>query len=267
MTGQSNDYLRLRQLCLVAEHLTPAVDDLAAVLGLNVCHRDEKLARYGLQNALLPVSTSFIEVVAPLKPGLQTAAGRYLARRNGNGGYMVILDTDDVSPWRTHMQDLGIRRIEDREYAGKAHLMQMHPRDTGACILEIDHHVGGADLNGNYQWAGDDWQQHVRSQCALAITGAELQSEAPEKLAAHWSEVLRRPAEATSEGTTVIWLDNACLRFVGAGDGRGEGLGGISVEVRDVAVAQAEARQRGLPFDDDTVVICGTRFRLHQAPR
>ena len=67
-------YLRLRQICLVAPRLEPVISDIAGIMGLSVCYRDGNVAKYGLENALLPVDTILLEVVAPTQPG--TAAGR-----------------------------------------------------------------------------------------------------------------------------------------------------------------------------------------------
>ena len=78
-----SDYFRLRQICLVAPNLEPVVADLQAVLGLSVCHRDPAVRRYGLENALLPMGTNFLEVVAPIEDN--TAAGRFIARSGGRG--------------------------------------------------------------------------------------------------------------------------------------------------------------------------------------
>ena len=89
--------LRLRQICLVAPTLEPAVGTLCDALGIRVFYRDPNVAKYGLENAVMPVGDTFLEVVAPFQEG--TAAGRYLGRRKGEGGYMVILDTDDIVPW------------------------------------------------------------------------------------------------------------------------------------------------------------------------
>jgi transcriptional regulator CtsR len=100
-------YLRLRQICLVAAALEPAIAALAETLRLSVCHRDGNVARYGLVNALLPIGRSFLEVVAPTRP--DTAAGRYLERRRGDGGYMVILDCDDIERRRRHMEAIAVR--------------------------------------------------------------------------------------------------------------------------------------------------------------
>ena len=85
--------IRMRQICLVARSLAPVVDELRAGLGLEVCHRDPGVGKYGLENALFPVGDGFLEVVAPVREG--TTAGRYLERRGGDGGYMVILQCDD----------------------------------------------------------------------------------------------------------------------------------------------------------------------------
>jgi hypothetical protein len=67
------DYLRLRQICLVARELGPVIADIRAILGLEICYRDSGVAKYGLANALLPIGTSFLEVVAPVEPN--TAPG------------------------------------------------------------------------------------------------------------------------------------------------------------------------------------------------
>ena len=259
-------YLRLRQVCLVAHDLAKAEADVTEVLGLEVCHRDPNVGRYGLENFLVPIGTSFLEVVAPKTPGTETAAGRYLQRRRGDGGYMVIMDCDDVAPWRTHMGTVGVRLVEDRAYEDTsgtgAHLMQFHPRDTGACIMEIDHHVGGDDLHGHYQWAGDHWQDHVRNDRALEIAGVVLQSEEPDALAKRWAQILKRPRD---QKFGAIFLDNAAIDFAHARDGRGEGLAGIGISVKDKGTVLETAKARGLQTSDTAVMICGTRFELVDA--
>ncbi len=72
-------WIRLRQVALVARNLQEVLDDLNAVFGLEVAYRDPGVATFGLQNAVLPVGTQFIEVVSPVQE--ETAAGRQLDRR------------------------------------------------------------------------------------------------------------------------------------------------------------------------------------------
>lgn len=236
------NFLRLRQLCLVARELQPVVDDLCAVLGLQVCHRDPEVARFGLHNALMRVGTSFIEVVAPLREG--TAAGRYLQRRGGDGGYIVLLDCEDIEPWRRHVATVGVRIAAQLQMPGYVGL-QLHPQDTGGALLEINCTRGGNDLRGPYWPAGPHWQQASQGPHTPAITAATLQSAEPSQLAARWSEILQRPVAAQAQRLEIM-LDNAArLFFMQASDGRGEGLSRIDLQVTDVAEVVANARKRG----------------------
>lgn len=249
-------YLRLRQLCLVAEKLDPVVEDLRSAFDIDVCHRDKGVEKFGLCNALLRIGTSFIEVVAPITGG--TTAERYLQRRGGDGGYMVINDTDDLAYWESRMPEVGVRvaaRLTVDHYTG----LQLHPRDTGGALLEINQTGSGGPLDGDYHPAGPDWQACKPGGLATAVTGAELQSDDPEALARRWSEILDRPVSADASVHSIA-LDNARIRFVQARDGRGEGLGGIDLAVPDVDALTARCRQQGLTLVDGGVVIGGVRF-------
>ena len=77
-------WLRLRQICLVAEKPGPVEEAGCEILGVKVCFRDLGVAKFGLENALFPIGNQFLEVVAPTQEN--TAAGRYLDRRGGDGG-------------------------------------------------------------------------------------------------------------------------------------------------------------------------------------
>lgn len=251
-------FLRLRQVCLVASTLEPAVSQLAEAFDLAVCYRDPAVGKYGLENALLPIGTDFLEVVAPLREG--TAAGRYLERRGGDGGYMVILDCDDPEPWRRHVGDIGVRianPIVHGPYVG----LQLHPRDTGGAMLEINFTKGGADRLGPYNPAGPDWQKSIRTGAVRRMRAAVIQSDDPEKLARHWAKILKRDALRDADGWSFV-LDEGRLRFVQARDGRGEGLGGIELDAKDASGIKARATASGAKVDGDVVALCGTRFRL-----
>ncbi len=256
-------WLRLRQICLVARELAPVIDDLKQVFGLEVCHVDPGVARFGLENTLLPVGNQFLEVVAPLRAG--TAAGRYLERRGGDGGYMVITQCDDHEPRKRRVAELGVRvahRIDRPDYQG----MQLHPRDTGGSFLEIDWQPGGEAPDGPWWPAGPDWQRARRSDVTCAILAAEIQSPDPLGLAQRWREITELPLFVNAADHPSIAMDNAALRFVPVTDGRGEGLGGVDLAVIDRARVLRAAEQRGCRVDDDLVTVCGTRFRLVDVP-
>lgn len=256
-------FLRLRQLCLVAHHLDQVVDDLAAVFALRVCHRDPLVERFGLQNAVLPVGSSFVEVVSPLVEG--TPAGRHLERRRGDGGYMVICDTDDLPHWRTHSVNVGVRiaaELVHEDYAG----LQLHPHDTGGALLEINTTRGnGADPLGPYAPAGPHWQSHLNTARVKRVAGMALQGSAPEQLARRWGEILDRPLQADGQDHWRLTLGNAVLRFIPPRDDRGDGLAAIDLEVGDAQAIRSAAVARGCPCDDEGVMLGGVWFSLRTA--
>ena len=245
--------LRMRQICLVARHLAPVVEEFRAVLGLEVCHRDPGVGKYGLENALFPIGHNFLEVVAPVREG--TTAGRFLDRRGGDGGYMVITQCEDLAPRRKRCEAVGVRianEIGHPEYRE----LQLHPRDVGAAMLSFGWQAGAREPGGPWHPAGVQSPVTPLSNAlgspsaAPRLSAAELQSDDPDRLARRWSEVTERPVQMR-DGQRVIVLDDATLRFIEATDGRGEGLGGLDL-------ACADRTRAGL------VQICGIRFRLSE---
>lgn len=274
-------YLRLRQLCLVARELSPVTGDLCHVLGLQVCHRDPGVERFGLHNALMRIGSAFIEVVAPLPGprGENTAATRHLDRQGGDSGYMVILDCDDLAPWRAHMARVGVREAAYLEVPGNPKPLaytglQLHPRDTGGALLEINHSPGGTPLDGAYWPAGPHWQSATDCAWGTTLGGATLQSPEPAKLAARWSEVLQRPV-LQDGGAHGIWLDNAMrLRFSAPAAGQAAGLTGASLRWRgaragfEAVFAGMAERARNCLVDEAryAVRIGGVWWRCEAAP-
>lgn len=250
--------LRLRQICLVAPNLEPPVSTICTVLGTILTYIDPNVEKYGLVNALMPFGNSFLEIVAPAQEN--TAAGRYLDRRGGEGGYMVILDCDDIEPWLSHLPTVGVRVANDLDYPGEYRGLQLHPRDTGGALLEINHSHGGA-WDGPYHPAGPRWKGDPLTEDQERITAAELQSPDPARLAARWSEILRRPVR-DADGVPTIDLDLGTIRFVPATDGRGEGLGGIDVHIPHHQRAWRAARQKEVEERDGAMILCGMRVRL-----
>jgi hypothetical protein len=255
-------WIRLRQVALVARNLQEVLDDLNATFGLEVAYRDPGVATFGLQNAVLPVGTQFIEVVSPVQEN--TAAGRQLDRRGGDGGYMVITHTDDDGPVRQRVEELGIRTPIKSEGASY-HVMQLHPRDTGGSFFEIDWQQGGEDPFGPWEPAGPDWQKARRTEIVDGIRGLDLEAADPERVAARWSQITEIAVEQQDD-VPVLPFDNAVIRFLPPGtdgpDKSGDTIVGVDLFAVDAPAALAAASERGLPVEDQTVTICGIRFRL-----
>lgn len=247
--------LRLRQVALVTRSLAPLVEQIRDVFGVDVAFRDPSVESFGLENALFPIGDQFLEVVSPIREG--TAAGRYLERRGGDGGYMIILQCDDPAEVEDRIAPLGIRKAFEQDL-GDYHVLQLHPRDTGGCFLSIDSQAGGEDRQGPWHPAGPSWQQAVRTDVVRGISAVEIQSPEPARLAMRWREILERPIAL--DGT--LRLDDAVIHFLPESDGRGEGLGALELIAVDRARLLAAAERRGCRALQDEVVICGTRFRL-----
>ncbi len=256
--------IQLRQICLVARELKPVIEDLTQVLGINTCFIDPGVGRFGLENTLMPIGRNFLEVVAPIEEN--TAGGRYLDRRGGDGGYMVITQLDTLENQQAVRQralDNGVRIANEAERDGW-HLCQLHPGDMIASFLEIEYDKF-EDFNGNWMpVGGTGWEDKVKQDVTDDYLGVELQSADPVTLAELWGKVAGLPVER--EGAELsMRLNNATIRFVEADDGRGAGLGGLDVAVKNRDHILTAARERGCYVNDDRVDICGTRFYLHEA--
>ena len=257
--------IRLRQICFVAEKLAPVADDLHAVFGLNVCFVDEGVGVFGLENALFPVGTNFFEVVAPVRD--DTAAGRFLHRRDGDGGYMVICQCDSRATQlarRARAGALGVRIAWERDLDG-FRCMQLHPGDTGGAFFELDWDPHD-ESQGHWEPAGGSgWESARNTDVVSHYTAVELQSHDPLAMAQRWADIAGIPLGHDGQGRTVLPLENADLRFVEATDGRGDGLGGVDLVVNDRERLLDAAAARGCRVADDRVDVCGVRFHLRDA--
>jgi hypothetical protein len=249
-------YLRLRQICLVAPHLEPAISDIAVIMGLRVCYRDGNVAKYGLENALLPVDTILLEVVAPFKPG--TAAGRFLEKTGGRGGYMAIFCCDDPDARGKHAEKIGVRVANVIDHA-PYHGVQLHPRDCRAAFIEFNHTDGSDDILGPYPPAGPDWQKSIRKDVTQALTGVEMQSPEPQALAEHWGKIIGIPVSKGEAGEPVLKLPNCGFRFV---KGASDLMSGLTFRVGDIARVRDAAQARGHEVSGGSFALGGVTFHL-----
>lgn len=248
-------FLRLRQICLAAPRLEPVVADLVEILGVAVCYRDPNVAHYGLHNALLPIGTDFLEVVSPTRE--DTAAGRFITRTRGHGGYMAIFQTDDPFARKAHAASLGVRTAHfiDRDGYKSA---QLHPRDCRAAFIELGLSPGGEDRMGTWWPAGSGWHAFVRTGSTRRMLGIELESPRRDDLAAHWSKILQVPLERDA-GDPVLRVEDRTIRFV---DGPQECLGTLVVESANAPATLARAVGCGYRVDGDRFHIAGVDLRV-----
>ncbi|MBI5130377.1 MAG: VOC family protein [Rhodopseudomonas palustris] len=249
-------FLRLRQICLVTEPIEPAASQLAAIMGLTICYRDPHVGKYGLENVLLPVDTTLLEIVAPTQPG--TAAGRFLDKTQGRGGYMAIFCCDDPDARGRHAASLGVRTANVIDHA-PYHGVQLHPRDCRAAFIELNHTAGSDNIRGPYPPAGPDWDKAIRTDVTQALTAVEMQSPDPADLAAHWGRILDLPVSKGADGVPELRLPNATFRFV---QGASEAMTALTFKVADVGKVLEAAKAQGVSCTAEGFSLAGVEFKL-----
>ncbi|MEM7543546.1 MAG: VOC family protein [Pseudomonadota bacterium] len=244
----------------MSENLKPTETLLRELFDLTPCHRDPAVGEFGLENVLLPIGTQFLEIVAPIEDG--TAAGRYLARRGGEGGYMVITQCDDAAPRARRFAEIGVRIAHQFKIDDFVN-MQLHPRDTGGSFFEIDQQLGprANQLDGPWAPAGYTWSNDRPSSVVTAIAAAEIQCADPLATATRWGQIAELPVEREAD-TFLIELDNALLRFVSCDDGRPEGLAGLDLLTPDRNAMIEKLPKHGAAEGQGFFLIAGMRWRF-----
>jgi hypothetical protein len=214
---------RLRQVALVARDCGRVAGELGQAFGWTQPFHDPGVGQFGLTNAVFAVADTFLEVVAPAQP--DTAAGRYLERRGGDGGYMAIFQVPDLAVARRRLADLGVRVVWTADLPDMA-ATHLHPGDVPGAIVSLD----WAAPPESWRWAGPSWTGGAPGHAPGGVTGLTIEVKDPSAAARRWADVLG--ISAVSGGrTAVIELPEAGqrLRFVSARAGHGEGITAVTV--------------------------------------
>jgi len=237
--------LDLLQITLVVHDLAATEEAFAKALGLRVAFRDPSVDLWGLENIVLPMGTTFIEILSPKRA--DTPGGRHLDRQGGDGGYMVILQTRDLTPWREQIARLGLRIAFEAETHDPKHGqdwsgIHLHPSDTGGMMISLDQ----PDPPDSWVGAGPHWRDFVCQDVVEGLVGLELRTADPERLSRRWSEVLGRRADDHGR----IVLDQGTIGFRETLANEVEGLAAIELQASD--------RDRV----GDRFALAGVEFRL-----
>ena len=207
--------MRLRQIAIASYNLNKAERIINEELKVEVAYRDEEVERYGLNNIVFPIGGEFLEVVSPYIS--ETTAGRFIDKKNGPAGYMVIFQCENSIERRKFIESMGIRSLNAFENKGKFINNQFHPKDLPGALLEIDS-VPNTNYTEKYaDWppAGENWKKKIHEDYVKGIIGATIAAEDPKKLSILWSEVL--DSELTFEDNChTVLCENANITFVQA---------------------------------------------------
>jgi hypothetical protein len=193
MTGESpslsasedSGRLRLRQAVLAAGDLDAVAGRLRSTLSLREPFADQAVGYFGLRNAVFALSDTFLEVVSPVRDG--TAAGRLIARRGGDCGYMLMFQVPDLAAARERAADAGIREVFEIALDDIAEV-HLHPADMHGAIVSLSQ----PSPPGSWRWGGPGWSE--RSVGDRLLSGAVIAVEDPNAVASLWTSILGAPA-------------------------------------------------------------------------
>lgn len=124
------------------DHVAIAVNDLdAAIAGYADRYQVEPLYRevvesQGVEEAMIPVGGSFIQLLQPLDEG--TPVGRFLAGR-GEGLHHVAYAVVDIEAALEHLAARGARLIDEVARPGSrgTRIAFVHPGDLAGTLMEL----------------------------------------------------------------------------------------------------------------------------------
>ena len=245
--------MRIRQVALAASDLAKADTTLRHLLGCDESYADPEIIYFGLDNRLYTVGDYFLEVVSPVQPN--TAAGRFLERRGGDGGYMVIVQVENLAEEQVRLADTSIRTVfaDDR---GNAKAIHLHPKDVPGAIPSLDE----MSPPESWLWAGDGWEQRA-GRYVRGILAVEIRSPVPKATGQCWAEAYGIELMPAGEGWR-LEMDGTEIRFAFDAAALEPALMAIDVDAVDLAAICAAADGLGLERDGHVVTVCGVAFNF-----
>lgn len=217
--------MRIKQLVFVSEERDKLAKQICNLLDLKETYHDAGLISFGLENVLIPLNDTFFEIVMPVQEN--TTAERFLNKRNGGGGYMVIVDVENFEKEeeRINSSDIDIVWHGDRRKGEiRARTIHLHPKQIGGAILSLDK----MEPANAWLWAGTDWEKDINLKLVDCLSGVILQSSNPSDLCSKWEKALGIKRSSSDEIT--IQLDRSKIIFIEDADGRGEGVSAFIIK-------------------------------------
>ena len=245
--------MRIRQVALAASDLEKTDATLRRLLGCDQSYADPEIIYFGLDNRLYTLGDCFLEVVSPVQPN--TAAGRFLDRRGGDGGYMVIVQVENLAQEQVRLADTAIRTVfaDDR---GNAKAIHLHPRDVPGAIPSLDE----MSPPESWLWAGDGWEQRA-GRYARGILAVEIRSPDPKATGQCWAEAYGIELVQAGNGWH-LEMGGTEIRFTHDAEATEPALMAIDVDAVYLNAICAAADGLGLERDGHVVTVCGVAFNF-----
>ena len=247
--------MRLRQLVIATSEIDPLADSICDLFELRRTFSDPELIVFGLKNVLIPLGDTFLELVTPVKDN--TAAERFLKKRGGDGGYMVIVDSLDLDKERKRLKtvELDIVWHENRKADGiQGQALHLHPKQVGGAILSIDNMKPAS----SWLWAGTDWEKDINKSMVSHLSGVNICTPNPNNLLSNWERALGR--KRSVDGTSIA-LSGSSINFVMNTQSQSEHLSGFQIHTSNRLDLEKRAASRGFLINNN-IHLGGVDFLL-----
>ncbi|MHA7898541.1 MAG: hypothetical protein ACX94B_01675 [Henriciella sp.] len=239
---------RIRQL-VFASNDHADIERLRHILALGPGFVDPGVNVFGLTNGVFALGDQFLEVVVPTEA--DTAAGRFITRTGGVGGYMAIFQTDNLARVRAHADAEKIRRVWDIDVEDIS-ATHFHPADIGAAIVSVDE----ARPASSWRWGGPDWQGAAQPG---AIIGLDVMARDASALARRWGGLLESAPNHLGQDVWVLETQNGRIRVV---PGDRDFLNTYTLAHPDPAGCLDRAREAGCHADETSFHFAGVQVSL-----
>lgn len=127
--------LNLDHVGIAVHDLDHALDEYREKYGITPLYR-ETVASQGVEEAMIPLGGSFIQLLQPLGP--ETPVGRFLAKK-GEGVHHLAWAVADINAALEHLKAQGARLVdsEPRPGGGGTRIAFVHPRDLAGTLIEL----------------------------------------------------------------------------------------------------------------------------------
>lgn len=127
--------LNLDHVAIAVENLDRAVEAYRSRYRVEPLYR-ERVDTQGVEEAMIPVGGSFIQLLEPLGP--ETPVGRFLSN-HGEGLHHVAYAVSSIEAALEHLKAEGAHLIDETPRVGGrgARIAFVHPADLGGTLMEL----------------------------------------------------------------------------------------------------------------------------------
>jgi methylmalonyl-CoA/ethylmalonyl-CoA epimerase len=125
----------LDHVAIAVENLDAAIDGYRKLFNIEVLYR-EVVVEQGVEEAMLAVGGSFVQLLAPMSP--DTPVGRFLDAK-GEGLHHIAFAVPDIAAALDHLKMMDARLIDESPRVGGrgAKIAFVHPKELSGTLIEL----------------------------------------------------------------------------------------------------------------------------------